>query len=151
MMEFPGVTAAISFTRTPPPSSSTSGRRHRSRSPPLPGRRALRWSFTSRWGSEALFFLAPKAPNIVAVVCLVRHPPLAVGALVGHPSHLLVAQIGFAVLRAPRRTWPRPNPWPLAQDRVRRRISGEVRRCCSVAVRHSHTTLATWSSVDGPD
>jgi hypothetical protein len=88
-------------------------------------------------------FLAPKAPNIVAVVCLVRHPPLAVGALVGHPSHLLVAQIGFAVLRAPRRTWPRPNPWPLAQDRVRRRISGEVRRCCSVAVRHSHTTLAT--------
>jgi hypothetical protein len=44
----------------------------------------------------------------------------------GRRSCFLDHPVRFPVTPAPRRTKSCPNPWPLGQDRVRRRTSGEV-------------------------
>jgi hypothetical protein len=48
----------------------------------------------------------------------------------GRRSRLLDHPVRFPVTPAPRRTKSRPNPWPLGQDRVHRRTSGEVSAGC---------------------
>jgi hypothetical protein len=95
------------------------GSRRRSRSPsPLPPHRPpLHPQHHSKVRMPLLHSqVSPAAHEPVGRVPCFRRPPPVMEALVRQPSHLPVALVGFAILPTPRRTWPRPNPWPLARD-----------------------------------